>query len=170
MLSLAKLEGLNELLATCEFDLVPTLQRLIQERRPSIDAQGIEIITPAQASFICSGDKVLISQAVANLLDNAINFCDNKGQIKIELISIKDLDNTEFQFSIFNQGDSIPAYALDKIFDRFFSLPRANNSKSSSKSTGLGLSFVKEIMKLHHGHVTLMNSKYGVTAKLTWPG
>jgi two-component system sensor histidine kinase CreC len=58
-------------------------------------------------------------------------------------------------------------YALPKLYDRFFSLPREIGG-AQSKSTGLGLSFVKEIMKLHNGRVRLENTASGVSACLEW--
>jgi two-component system sensor histidine kinase CreC len=167
MLSLAKLEGLSELVATTEFDLIPTLNRLIKERSPTIETQQIKIIYPTQKHFICTGDKILISQAVANLLDNAISFCKRHGSVEINLRS-KQSDDLSFEVTIFNQGTPIPEFALDKIYDRFFSLPRPTETQNSSKSTGLGLSFVQEIMNLHNGKVVIVNSKHGVTSKLSW--
>ena len=165
MLSLAKLEGLTELVSTSQFDLVPTINRLAQERSPVVTAQKINLQLPQQTHFECTGDKVLISQAVANLLDNAIGFCNIEGLIDVHAKQTDDV----FQITVFNQGEPIPDFALAKLYERFFSLPRPNQDQSSSKSTGLGLSFVKEIMKLHNGHVHIENANGGVIATLTWP-
>jgi len=164
MLSLAKLEGLTELVDTSHFDIVPTIQRLIQERKPTIDKRGLTITRPQQTHLECFGDKVLISQAIANLLDNAIDFCNEHGQIDISL----EHKNSHYYVYLFNQGNAIPDFALNKLYDRFFSLPRPTHNASPSKSTGLGLSFVKEIMKLHHGHVQINNIDAGVVAHLSW--
>jgi len=70
--------------------------------------------------------------------------------------------------SIFNHGEAIPDFALAKLYDRFFSLPPSNNSETVTKSTGLGLSFVKEIMKLHKGKIEIKNLNNGVLATLNW--
>jgi len=164
MLSLAKLEGTTELLNSEEFDLIPTIKRLVQERSPTVDERQLKINMPQQVNFMCRGDRVLISQAIANLLDNAIRFCFESGQIDISLES--SLDHT--RISLFNQGEAIPDFALAKLYDRFFSLPPNNSDGSVSKSTGLGLSFVKEIMKLHKGSVTIKNLNSGVLAILHW--
>jgi len=169
MLSLAKLEGLTELVATSEFDLIPTIKRLVQERAPTINKHDLKIGFPQQTQFNCIGDKVLIGQAVANLLDNAISFCNDHGQVEISV----SVSNDGFQVTLFNQGEAIPDFAKAKLFDRFFSLPRLvkENEKEehSRKSTGLGLSFVKEIMNLHKGQITIDNVSGGVQATLAWP-
>lgn len=179
MLSLAKLESTTELLSTEEFDLVPTIKRLVQERSPTIDQRQLKINLPQQTNFSCNGDRVLIGQAVANLLDNAIRFCDEHGQIDISLESLdthasdnqgsnNSAINNRTRVSLFNQGEAIPDFALTKLYDRFFSLPPNNNNEAASKSTGLGLSFVKEIMKLHKGSIEIRNIKNGVLSTLDW--
>jgi two-component system sensor histidine kinase CreC len=53
-----------------------------------------------------------------------------------------------------DDGAHIPAYALDKIFDKFFSLQRPDSGR---KSTGLGLNLVKEVAELHQGSIRLEN-------------
>jgi K+-sensing histidine kinase KdpD len=55
----------------------------LQERWSTIDERQLKINLPQQANFSCTGDRVLIDQTVANLLDNAIRFCNNDGQIDI---------------------------------------------------------------------------------------
>ena len=57
-----------------------------------------------------------------------------------------------------DNGPGIPEYAVDKVFDRFYSLPRPD---TGVKSTGLGLSFVREIAHLHGGEITLTNRAEG---------
>ena len=175
MLSLAKLEGLTELVATSEFDLIPTLRRLLEERTPTVDKKQIKIVQPNKSNFYCVGDKVLIGQAIANLLDNAIRFCSRNGQIDISVKSELNDEQNHYSITIFNQGEAIPDFALDKLYERFFSLPSSsensdidNQTDSNAKSTGLGLSFVKEIMKLHNGKVEITNVSNGVLATLTW--
>jgi two-component system sensor histidine kinase CreC len=66
-----------------------------------------------------------------------------------------------------DQGPGIPEYAQDKVFEKFYSLARPHSRK---KSTGLGLSFVREIASLHHGRIELGNaSEGGAVAALTLP-
>lgn len=164
MLSLAKLEGTTELISQEEFDLLPTIKRLVQERSQITERRQIKINYPNQTCFLCRGDRVLIGQAIANLLDNAIRFCSQAGHIDMSLAS----QNDKTSITLFNQGEAIPDFALAKLYDRFFSLPPSNQNDSIGKSTGLGLSFVKEIMKLHKGRVTIENTRAGVLASLSW--
>ena len=164
MLSLAKLEGLTELVSTAQFDIVPTINRLAQERSPMITSRQIKLKLPEVKHCECVGDKVLLSQAIANLLDNAIGFCATGGLVELNL----EKQDEQIQITVFNQGEPIPDFALEKLYQRFFSMPRPEQDQQSTKSTGLGLSFVKEIMKLHNGKVDIKNTQGGVLATLTW--
>jgi two-component system sensor histidine kinase CreC len=64
-------------------------------------------------------------------------------------------------------GPGIPGYALERVFERFYSLPRPDTGR---KSSGLGLSIVREIARLHGGEVELANrSEGGARATLSLP-
>jgi two-component system, OmpR family, sensor histidine kinase CreC len=66
-----------------------------------------------------------------------------------------------------DQGPGIADYAQAKLFEKFYSLARPHSRK---KSTGLGLSFVREIADLHHGRIALGNRpEGGARATLTLP-
>ena len=175
MLSLAKLESRTELVDPTDFDLANTLRSLLDERRTLLEKKSIIIDINTEQPYPVNGDKMLIRQAIGNLIDNAISFCHYQGRI---LITFDFLNNDVFSISVFNQGNEIPDYALPKLYERFFSLPRpedprtSNSHSYSAKSTGLGLSFVNEIMKLHQGKVTIKNhtigNTSGVIAVLKW--
>ncbi len=78
--------------------------------------------------------------------------------------------------SIANQGPPIPDYALGRVCEKFYSLPRpaadgvhAFSSAAGKKSTGLGLSFVEQVMQLHHGQLQIQNLSDGVEVRLYFP-
>ena len=62
-----------------------------------------------------------------------------------------------YRLVIRDHGAGIPDYALPHIFDRFYSLPRPNEPKS----TGLGLNFVREVMDKHRGQIEVINHAQG---------
>ena len=59
-----------------------------------------------------------------------------------------------------DQGTGIPEYARERLFERFYSLPRPDGAKS----TGLGLPFVREVIALHGGSITVANGAEGGAA------
>jgi two-component system sensor histidine kinase CreC len=71
------------------------------------------------------------------------------------------------QLRIEDSGTAIPSYAMDKIFNKFYSLKRPD---SGSRSTGLGLNLVRQVASLHKGHIELKNLEpQGVQAVLSLP-
>lgn len=94
------------------------------------------------------GDPVLLRQALANLVQNAIEFAPRGSAIAVEVAG-----GGPATVAIADRGPGIPDFARDKVFDRFYSLPRPDTGR---KSTGLGLTFVREVAQLHRGEVALV--------------
>ncbi|MES1195971.1 MAG: ATP-binding protein, partial [Steroidobacter sp.] len=109
--------------------------------------------------FTIRGEQFLLQQAVANLLDNAIDFTPDGGTIRINASGTEE----QINIVIFNQGDLIPEFALPRLTERFYSLPRPGTGR---KSTGLGLNFVKEVAELHNGSLSVVNTDNGVEVTL----
>jgi two-component system sensor histidine kinase CreC len=105
----------------------------------------------------------LLQRALTNLIENAIDFSPQGSEIQLSV----HVNGKHCQISVRDFGQGIPDYALDKIFEKFYSLRRPD---SGQKSTGLGLPFVREIAHLHGGEVVLANQTGGgVLATITLP-
>jgi two-component system, OmpR family, sensor histidine kinase CreC len=100
------------------------------------------------------GDALLLRRALANLIDNAIDFSPEGGTVRVSITAWP----RSVELRVADSGPGIPAYAGDKVFDKFFSLERPHTGR---KSTGLGLPFVKEIAELHRGSASLRNGEGG---------
>ena len=100
------------------------------------------------------GDAFLLRRALSNLLDNAIDFSTDGDTV---LLSLRTTARTA-SIEVKDHGPGIPDYAQDKVFEKFYSLARPHSRK---KSTGLGLSFVREIASLHRGRIELVNAEGG---------
>jgi len=109
------------------------------------------------------GKRFLLNQAFANLLQNATGFAPVGTSIILSVTK----ESHQAVVAIEDSGPGLPAYARDKVFERFYSLPRPD---TGAKGTVLGLSFVREIAHLHHGEITLENRPTGgCKATLTLP-
>jgi len=105
----------------------------------------------------------LLHEAIANLVQNAIDFSPHHKSISV----ICRLENKRVSIAIEDRGAGIPDYALEKIFEKFYSLQRPDTGK---KSTGLGLNFVREVATLHQGEIILENREScGTRAVLNLP-
>jgi two-component system phosphate regulon sensor histidine kinase PhoR len=96
----------------------------------------------------------LMEQALVNLLQNAIKYSDQGGEVQLRAAQ----DNGEMVISVSDRGCGIPSEHLSRIFERFYRVDRARSRKLGG--TGLGLSIVKHIVQAHHGSV-LVESKPG---------
>lgn len=119
--------------------------------------RGVLLRLEGAEELTLSGDGLLISQALTNLLDNALDFTPAGGTIRV----CGERQEGHYQITVSDDGSGIPDYALDKVFERFYSLARSDKPKSS----GLGLNFVQEVARLHRGSIQLNNRQpHGVTA------
>jgi two-component system sensor histidine kinase CreC len=104
----------------------------------------------------------LLRQAIGNLLDNAIEFSPAEHNIRVS----SNIDGHSIAIMVIDSGTGIPDYAMPRLFERFYSLPRPN----AGKSTGLGLPFVKEVALLHRGSIDIgNNADGGAYARMTLP-
>lgn len=121
-------------------------------------------------------DQFWLTQALQNLLDNAIYFAKSQIIITIEFQQQKMRKITQSQvvIRVFNDGKALPDFALEKVFERYFSLSHQSGSSSApKKGTGLGLTLVKQVINHHGGTVSIDNAHYknqnGVMVTLTLP-
>ena len=161
LLELARLENRDSLQSTQTVDLSSLATQAAQESRAALQAKQLYIALNCPPHAV-KGDPLLLRQAIDNLLYNAIDFAETGSEIRLSLTRSR--NRTEL--AVYNQGSPVPDYALAKIPQRFYSLPRADGGRSS----GLGLSFTTEIMRLHHGRLMLANRENGVEALLLFEG
>ncbi len=154
LLRLAEVEQHGWLQRRAEVDLVQVCRDLADDASPRLQAAGLvlEAVLPERAPV--QGDPFLLRQALSNLLDNAIAFSPAGGSIQIVL----NKQAQSWQLSLRDQGPGVPDYALERVFERFYSLGRPGNGPRSS---GLGLPFVAEVARLHGGQATLRNRPEG---------
>lgn len=163
LLELSAVEKLQQLEESDSIDLVALTWEVVENYQVVMDAHRLEFVSRLIDQASIMGDSFLIARAIGNLLQNAIDFSEEGGVIEVEVTK----EETGFALTVKDKGAGIPEFALDKVYDRFFSMPRPATSK---KSSGLGLAFVKEIMELHNGSVSLENrTEKGVAVVLHFP-
>lgn len=161
MLIQARLESRVDLQPT-PVEISHIIKQAISAKEAQAASRGIALRLIRADSAMLTGDSLLLSQALTNLIDNALDFTPIGGEVTLSGAR----QNDQYLITIEDTGSGIPDYAQEKIFDRFYSLPRAN----SPKSTGLGLNFVREVAAIHQGNISLENRQpQGVCALLTLP-
>ncbi|MEX5350646.1 two-component system sensor histidine kinase CreC [Pseudomonas juntendi] len=162
LLNLARVEQMQALDDEQQVALAALVDELLQAHTARIEAAGLQVRqrVPAGLRLLC--DPFLMRQALANLLDNALDFTPQGGALLFEL----EREGERVALSVFNQGEAIPDYAIGRVSERFYSLPRPGSGR---KSTGLGLNFVAEVMQLHGGSLAVDNVEGGVRVRLWLP-
>ncbi|WP_301399162.1 ATP-binding protein, partial [Enterococcus spodopteracolus] len=125
LLHQAKLENRLEI-AFVPVEMSVLFQQLQEERSAVAAAKALNLVFEANDAVV-AGDKELLAQAVGNLLDNAIDFTPAGGNIVLRAAEEAD----KIVITVSDSGAGIPDYALPRIFERFYSLPRGNGQKSS---------------------------------------
>jgi two-component system sensor histidine kinase CreC len=163
MLELAALEFRDQPVKKEAVQLQALVNTVVESKTPMLTRKQLSMETVVAKDVVVHGDTFLLHQALANLVQNAIDFSAPGGKISV----YAKVSDTKINLIVEDQGAGIPEYALVKIFDKFFSLQRPEGGR---KSTGLGLNLVKEVAQLHHGHIDLANiTPNGVRATLALP-
>ncbi len=144
-----------------DVDMTALLHDLMELYAPLSEEKGQSFFAEVGPSRPIQGDRDLLFQAFANVLDNAIKYTPASGTIRLDIHDQAE----QLQIAIGDDGPGIPCEAWEKIFERFFRLEESR----SSPGNGLGLSLVAAIVNLHHGRIELADNHPGLNFTITLP-
>ena len=128
-----------------------------------INAEKREITfnTYYESDVFVHANKLLLSQVIVNVLDNAVKYSENNNIVKVEVF----VKENKAVLKVSDSGIGIPKNEIDSIFKRFY---RAKNSNMSS-GTGLGLAICKEIVEKYNGQMLIESAlKEGTVVLITF--
>jgi signal transduction histidine kinase len=138
-------------------EVVAMLEVLADERQ-----QTIRVIS--QSDFVIRADRVLLRQALLNVLDNAVKYSPVGGIITI---AVTDTGHETLKIIISDSGPGIPNADATRIFDRFY---RVDNSRTrETGGTGLGLAIARWAVVAQGGQIRLERSDQGATFAIEFP-
>jgi signal transduction histidine kinase len=137
-------------------DTINSLQPVAKKKRIRLIEQPAHRIPPVAA------DKSLITQAVKNLVNNAIKYSPERTTVTVSTA----LEAESVRVCVEDRGFGIPAEAKERVWDKFYRVVREGQEKDE-ESTGLGLSFVREVVEQHGGRVDL-DSEEGRGSKFSF--
>lgn len=137
-------------------ETIASLQPTAKKKRIRLIEQPAHRIPPVAA------DKSLITQAVKNLLNNAIKYSPERTTVTVSTA----LEAESVRVCVEDRGFGIPAEAKERVWDKFYRVVREGQEKDE-ESTGLGLSFVREVVEQHGGRVDL-DSEEGRGSKFSF--
>jgi signal transduction histidine kinase len=107
------------------------------------------------------GDRELLLQMLANLIENAVRYCPPGTGIRLTI----EVDNNRLRLLVADNGPGIPVAEREKVFQHLY---RLDKSRSDAQGTGLGLSLVKAVAELHEGTVEIRDNQPGVLVVLSF--
>jgi signal transduction histidine kinase len=138
-------------LATLVRDAAELYEALAEEKRLTIDTSLVHSAT-------IQGDRDLLFQAVTNLLDNAVKYTPDGGKVSL---GVRRTGNA-VDVTVSDTGPGIPAGECDKVVQRFYRLERSRRTPGS----GLGLSLVAAVARMHRATLILEDNAPGLEATL----
>ncbi len=150
--------------ARTPLDLTALLTTVVETMRPLAQVKGVRLEFTAQGSFTLHGDAERLRQVFYNLLDNAIKYTPESGQVTVRL----EQQDQSARVTIQDTGIGIPAEHLQHVFERFYRVDKARTRAEGG--TGLGLSIAESIVKAHYGTIRLQSvAGMGTTCEVVLP-
>lgn len=154
LLALAALEHRRTLEAAQSVALDEVVDEAATDVATVLDSRALKLDRKQAPGARVLGDAFLLRQAIANLLENAASFSPQGATLELRI----ERRGALWHIHLRDQGPGVPDYALDRVFERFYSLPRPGGGH---RGTGLGLCFVAEVAALHGGRARLENHPDG---------
>jgi two-component system, OmpR family, phosphate regulon sensor histidine kinase PhoR len=166
LLTLAQLESANPNLQLDDFDLSTLFGELARDWEKKLARKHLNMMVDVPPDFpMIRADRVRLQEALYNLLDNAVNYSGEHGQIRL----MARRRDQQIVLSVSDNGIGISEEDLPRIFERFYRVDKARTAESI-RGTGLGLAIVKHIAQLHGGHVEAKSeTEKGTTIRVVLP-
>jgi two-component system sensor histidine kinase CreC len=163
LLELSTLEKRRMLDEVESIDVLALLKEAVHAVDDAARVKKMVIETAGAPGIVVEGNRFLLRQALVNQLANAVDFSPASSVIEVAVRAA----GRRAEISVRDHGPGVPDYALERAFEKFYSLPRPDTGR---KSTGLGLAFVREVAHLHDGDAYLVNHpEQGAIAVLNLP-
>ena len=151
-----------------EFDASEIARDVGELYEPVADEKGIALKVEAPAAAPVHGNRELVSQALANLIDNAIKYAGPNGKINgmpAEIVVKAGNDGDRITLSVADRGPGIPDADRGRVVERFVRLEQSRSEPGS----GLGLSLASAVARLHGGELKLEDNHPGLRTTIALP-
>lgn len=163
LLFLAKKENTSNNLEDVYIDEITF--EAVKELKPFANIRAIDLKTQINDVFQVKGYSKLLKIAIKNILKNAITYSYKESSVEIK----NSIEDGNYVITISDKGIGIPKDEQKKIFEKFYRTDKSRNKESGG--TGLGMSIVEKITKLHNAKIELSSEeKKGTTVKFIFKG
>jgi signal transduction histidine kinase len=151
-----------------EFDAAEIVRDVGELYEPLADEKGIALTVEAPAAAPVRGNRELVSQALANLIDNAIKYAWPNGEVNgapAEIVVKAGNDGERIALSVADRGPGIAEADRGRVVERFVRLEQSRSAPGS----GLGLSLAAAVARLHGGELKLEDNHPGLRSTIALP-
>ena len=161
LLRIAQIESRAQQLAFAELDLSEVLTTMVEVYEPAAQERQQRLLSRIDPGLITYGDRELMAQMIANLIENAIRH--SPAATSIEVSASRSGDGVKI--IVADSGPGIPECEHERVFQRFYRLDRSRATPGS----GLGLSLVAAIATLHRVKIRLDDNRPGLRVSIEIP-
>ena len=165
LLMIARAEAGAQGSASEPVDVCEAVADVAELYEPLAEEKGFKLSVECEPGLALEGRRELIGQALANLLDNALKYGDCAPASGNEIALTARRDGGDIVIEVADRGPGVPEADRERVFDRFVRLESARSRSGS----GLGLSLVAAVARLHGGKVWLEDNAPGLKVRLTLP-
>lgn len=165
LLMIAGAEAGHGSAAMADFDAAEITRDLAELYEPSAEEAGLEMECDIAAALPAHGNRELVGQALANLLDNAIKYGSAPEAQGGPVTVTAERDEDTIRITVADRGPGIPEADRERVLGRFVRL----EASRSQPGFGLGLSLAAAVARLHGGTLTLGDNEPGLRATLSIP-
>ena len=151
LVTLSRLDEEKGLQDIAEFDLSEAVSESVQPYEALAQTKEKNLTLNIEGSLMYTGDEKSIRQLSGILMDNAVKYSSEKGNIALTLKK----KGKKILLEVYNDADGLPQGKLDVLFERFYRLDSSRNSGTGG--SGIGLSVAKAIVQAHKGKITAEN-------------
>lgn len=166
LLTIARLEAGNAPESVRRFDAGAVVREVAELYEPLAEDRGLSLTVRTEPDLILDGNRELVGQAIANLIDNAIKYGARSSEVAPQEITVSATRaDDRIRLTVADHGPGIPEAERGRVLDRFVRLDAAR----SRPGFGLGLSLVNAVARLHGGSLDLADNAPGLAVTLSLP-
>jgi signal transduction histidine kinase len=158
LLRLAQIETGARRAGFVRLDIADIAREAVDFYQPVAELKGVALTCACEAAVMIAGDSLLLSQAMGNLIDNALKYVQKTGTVEINASSCGEIA----RITVADDGPGITPEEMQKVTERFY---RGDQSRGTP-GVGLGLSLVAGVATLHGGRLELTDNRPGLRATL----
>ena len=152
LLTLVKMDkSANQVMNISQVNVGSLLELVLKRMRPIAKKRNVELTLETIREVTAEVDEVKLSQALNNLVENAVKYNREDGWVRVTL----DADHKFFTVRVADSGIGIPEEFQTRIFERFYRVDKARSRETGG--TGLGLAITKNVVQMHHGTIQVQS-------------